>query len=69
MSSEQIISYLIGGLDEEIAAHIMYINPRTVNRFEDIARNIEKGRELLVKSKPQLEVNVKAKKGQCIAYE
>jgi hypothetical protein len=47
----------------------MYINPRTVNRFEDIARNIEKGRELLVKSKPQLEVNVKAKKGQCIAYE
>jgi Cft2 family RNA processing exonuclease len=57
MSSEQKISYIIEGLDDETAAQITYFNPQSVPDLERIARNIEQGRELLHKSKPDIAKN------------
>jgi hypothetical protein len=49
MSSEQKISYIIEGLDDETAAQITYFNPQSVSDLERIARNVEQGREFLHK--------------------
>jgi hypothetical protein len=54
MSSEQKMSYILEGLDDETAAQITYFNPTSVSSLEHIARNVEQGRELLRKSKPEL---------------
>jgi hypothetical protein len=54
MSSEQKMSYILKGLDDETAAQITYFNPKTVSELESIARNIEQERELSRKSKPDL---------------
>jgi hypothetical protein len=59
MSSEQKMSYILEGLDDETAAQITYFNPTSVSSLENIARNVEQGRELLRKSKPDLSKNKK----------
>jgi hypothetical protein len=51
MSSEQVISYVLEGLDEEVAAQIQYFDPQNIKDFIRIARNVEQGRERLTKHK------------------
>jgi hypothetical protein len=43
---------ILEGLDNETAAQIMCFNPKNVSDLEEIAKNLEQGRELLRKSKP-----------------
>jgi hypothetical protein len=53
MSTEQIMSYILEGLDEEIAAQIQYFNPKSISELISIARNVELGHERLERSKAE----------------
>jgi hypothetical protein len=45
MSTQQKMSHILEGLDEEIAAQILYINPKGISELISIARNVELGRD------------------------
>ncbi len=47
MSEEQIIDYIYAGLDKKIAAQIAFFAPRTVEVLLDVAKNIERGLDLM----------------------
>jgi hypothetical protein len=53
MSTEQIMSYILEGIDEEIAAQIQYFNPKSISELISIARNVELGHERLERSKAE----------------
>jgi hypothetical protein len=47
MSSEQVISFILEGLDEEIAVQIQKFDPQNIKDFIRIAPNVEQGRKRL----------------------
>ncbi len=51
MSSEQVISFILKGLDEEIAVQIQYFDPQNIKDFIRIAPNVEKNEEKSSKTK------------------
>ncbi len=47
MSTEQVISYALEGLEPNFAAQIQYFNPKGIKQLIEISRNIELGMERL----------------------
>jgi hypothetical protein len=45
MSTEQVISYALEGLEPNFAAQIQYFNPKGIKQLIEISRNIELGME------------------------
>jgi hypothetical protein len=53
MSEEQIIDYIYAGLDKKIAAQIAFFAPRSVEVLLDVAKNIERGLDLMHEHKSE----------------